>query len=209
MNNSLLRILYAIVIGIVLVVWPDMAAEYIVRTIGFLFIIVGIISLMAYGVNRRRYKKIVALEAEQAQLTGDAEPTEEQKKRRAPRFPLEGIGSILLGVWLNISPSTVVNILMFVLGFIILMGGVWQLASLLNARRWTKVPLPFYILPTLILLAGLFVVANPSGAFDSMATVIGATFLVFALFELINWFKFARTKPKITDAEIVEEIVEK
>jgi uncharacterized membrane protein HdeD (DUF308 family) len=94
---------------------------------------------------------------------------------------------------------------MFVLGFIILMGGVWQLASLLNARRWTKVPLPFYILPTLILLAGLFVVANPSGAFDSMATVIGATFLVFALFELINWFKFVRTKPKITDAEIVEE----
>ena len=47
MNYSLIRILFALVIGLVLVLWPNTAASYIVITVGVAFLIPGVISLFA------------------------------------------------------------------------------------------------------------------------------------------------------------------
>jgi len=58
----------------------------------------------------------------------------------APRFPIEGIGSLLFGLWLIVMPEFFADVLMFLLGFILIMGGVQQIASLSMARRWTPVP---------------------------------------------------------------------
>ena len=48
MNYSLIRILFALVIGLVLVIWPDAAANYIVITLGVAFLITGVKSLFGY-----------------------------------------------------------------------------------------------------------------------------------------------------------------
>ena len=48
MNYSLVRILFALVIGLVLVLWPNTAASYIVITIGVAFLIPGVISLFSF-----------------------------------------------------------------------------------------------------------------------------------------------------------------
>ena len=48
MNYSLIRILFALVIGLVLVLWPNTAASYIVITVGVAFLIPGVISLFGY-----------------------------------------------------------------------------------------------------------------------------------------------------------------
>ena len=60
MNYSLIRTICALVIGLVLVLWPDAAINYIVITIGVLFLIPGFIVLIGYfgtkpepGVSRR------------------------------------------------------------------------------------------------------------------------------------------------------------
>ena len=60
MNYSLIRTICALVIGLVLVLWPDAAINYIVITIGILFLIPGFIVLIGYfgtkpepGVSRR------------------------------------------------------------------------------------------------------------------------------------------------------------
>ena len=44
------------------------------------------------------------------------------------------------------------------------MGGVQQIASLSMARRWTPVPGAFYLVPALILIAGIVALFNPTGA---------------------------------------------
>jgi hypothetical protein len=85
------------------------------------------------------------------------------------------------------------------------MAGVWQIASLVNARRWVKVPLGFYVVPTLILLAGLFSVAYPSDVREDVFMVLGVTSLVFAVSELINWIKFTRKRPAVTTVSLTEE----
>ena len=50
------------------------------------------------------------------------------------RFPVEGVGSLLFGLWLIIMPGFFADLLTFVLGFILVMGGVQQIASLSAAR---------------------------------------------------------------------------
>ena len=53
MNYSLIRILFALVIGLVLVLWPNTAASYIVITIGVAFLIPGVSSLFIFFGRKR------------------------------------------------------------------------------------------------------------------------------------------------------------
>ena len=162
MNYSLVRIVCALIIGLVLVLWPDVAVQYLVITLGVLFLIPGLISLISYFGSK----------------------PEEGVSRRFP--------------------------MMFLLGFILILGGVQQIASLSMARRWTIVPGAFYVVPSLILLAGIVALFNPTGARNTAFMIIGISSLVYAVSELINWFKFTRRKPQkpvsddIEDAKIIE-----
>lgn len=54
MNFSLIRILFALVIGLVLVLWPDAAVDYIVITVGIAFLLPGVISLIGYFSRKKR-----------------------------------------------------------------------------------------------------------------------------------------------------------
>ena len=177
MNYSLVRIVCALIIGLVLVLWPDVAVQYLVITLGVLFLIPGLISLISYFGSK----------------------PEEGVSRR---FPIEGTGSLLFGLWLIIMPAFFADVL--------ILGGVQQIASLSMARRWTIVPGAFYVVPSLILLAGIVALFNPTGARNTAFMIIGISSLVYAVSELINWFKFTRRKPQkpvsddIEDAKIIE-----
>jgi len=169
MNYSLLRAVSALVIGLVLALFPEKAADYLVITVGVLFLIPSLISIIGYF-------------AQAAQSGG--------------RFPIEGLGSLLFALWLIIAPDFFADLLTYVLGFILLMGGVQQIASLTAARSWMPVPAGFYVVPVLILVAGLVSLFNPIEARSTVFTIIGITSLVYALSELVNWFKFTRRRPK-------------
>ena len=164
-NYSTLRSIFALVLGVLLVMWPDVAINYLVITIGVLFLIPGLISLIGYfsGENREEVKRM---------------------------FPVAGLGSILFGLWLMIMPSFFVNILMYVLGFILILGGIQQISSLVSARKWTSVPLGFYVVPVLILIAGIIVVVNPFTVASAAFILLGISCIVYALSELFNGIKF-------------------
>ena len=173
-SNSFLRTICALIIGLVLVMFPNEAGDYFVITIGVVFLIPALLSIIGY----------FAMSAEE---------------RR--RLPIEGIGSLLFGLWLIIMPGFFADLLTFVLGFILVLGGVQQIASLSAARRWMPVAL-----------------FNPTGVRSTAFIIIGITSIVYAVSELINWFTFTRKRPKapgtpgasskavdnIEDAEIIE-----
>lgn len=191
LSYSFLRIICALVIGLVLVMFPDQASDYFVITIGVIFLVPSLISIIGYYAQGSEVRR---------------------------RFPIEGIGSLLFGLWLVIMPGFFADLLTFVLGFILVMGGVQQIASLVAARKWILVPGGFYVVPVLILIAGLIALFNPTGVRSTAFIIIGVTSLVYAVSELINWFKFTRLRPKtpvagnkpsgaddsIEDAEIIE-----
>lgn len=174
-SYSFLRAICALVIGLVLVMFPDQAGDYFVITIGVIFLVPSLISIISY----------FALNAELPR-----------------RFPIEGVGSLLFGLWLIIMPAFFADLLTFVLGFILVMGGVQQIASLSAARRWMPVPGGFYVIPVLILIAGLVALFNPTGVRATAFIIIGVSSLVYAASELLNWFKFTRRRPKAPDAPL-------
>ena len=192
LSYSFLRAICALVIGLVLVMFPDQAGDYFVITIGIIFLVPSLISIIGYF----------------------AQSTEMRR-----RFPIEGVGSLLFGLWLIIMPGFFADLLTFVLGFILVLGGVQQIASLSAARRWMPVRVGFYIIPVLILIAGLIALFNPTGVRSTAFIIIGITSIVYAVSELINWFTFTRKRPKapgtpgasskavdnIEDAEILED----
>jgi len=89
-SNSFLRTICALIIGLVLVMFPNEAGDYFVITIGVVFLIPALLSIIGY----------FAMSAEE---------------RR--RLPIEGIGSLLFGLWLIIMPGFFADLLTFVLGF--------------------------------------------------------------------------------------------
>ncbi len=191
LNYSFIRIIFALVVGLILVMWPDVAIEYIILTIGALFIVSGLITLLVYL-------------------------TRESRKNTFRSLPIDGIGAILLGLMLVIMPQFFANVFTFILGFILLLGGIQQIASLTSARRWIRVPLGFYVIPTLILLAGLFSLFNPTGVQETALIIIGVSSIVYAVSELVNWYKFTRYRKRkmeeldfssseIEDATVIDE----
>lgn len=181
LNYSLMRILCALVMGLVLVLFPAQAGAYLVVIVGVVFLIPSLISLIGYLM---------------------------QKREERFRFPIEALGSLLFGLWLVIMPDFFADLLTFVLGFILMLGGIQQIASLMAARSWMPVPGGFYVVPVLILLAGAVALFNPTGTRSTVFILIGATCLVYALSELVNWLKFTRKRPlpgrDVEDAEIVD-----
>lgn len=173
LSYSFLRAICALVIGLVLVMFPDQAGDYLVITIGVIFLVPSLISIIGYFAQNPEMRR---------------------------RFPIEGVGSLLFGLWLIIMPGFFADLLTFVLGFILVMGGVQQIASLSAARRWMPVPYGFYAVPVLILLAGLVALFNPTGVRSTAFIIIGISSLVYAASELLNWFKFTRRRPKTPDA---------
>lgn len=190
-NYSFIRAIFALIIGLVLVCAPEDSTRYIVMTIGVLFLIPGIIVLIGYFASRNN-------------TTASSE--QEKAVVASHRFPIESIGSILLGLWFIISPSFFADLLVIVLSVILIIGGVQQLYMLQIANKWKKVHYSFYVVPLLILGAGLYSLLNPSAVRNTILIVIGVACLVYAFSELSNWFLFIRHKPQKADTTQTPEI---
>ena len=173
-NYAFIRAICALVAGVVLVLFPSEAGNYFVITIGALFMVPSLIGLISYYSYRKEYPTF---------------------------FPIDSIGGLLFGFLLMLMPGFFANFLTFVLGFFLLIGGIQQLSLLIAARQWSKVPIAYYIVPTLIFLAGLYAITNPTGTRSTAFIIIGITCIIYAVFELINWWKFSRCRPVINEMQ--------
>ncbi|MDO4425707.1 MAG: DUF308 domain-containing protein [Planctomycetia bacterium] len=176
MNYSVIRGICAIIMGVLLVTWPESAIVYLVIAIGAMFLVPSLFSLVGYFVKGREGGMM---------------------------FPIVSLGSLLFGLWLMVSPAFFVGILMYVLGAVLVFAGISQIARLINARGWTQVPIGYYIMPVLILLAGLVVLINPFAAAAVPFIILGASCIVYGITDIINLIRFRKKEEK----QVVQEIV--
>ncbi len=167
-DGAILRAVISVLLGIVLILWPAAAVLYIIMLIGAGFLLPGVISIVSYFLRDKSNDTISHM------------------------FPLAGLGSVLLGAWLILMPGFFVNILMFVLGGVLLIAGIEQFATLISARKFGPVRAMYYILPALILLAGLLIIFYPMKVIEDTLVIFGAVILVYGVNELINWYKFKK-----------------
>lgn len=173
LNVAVLRSVFAVLLGVALILWPDYAVTYLVIAIGVLFIIPGVLSLLAY-LTRNKEEKTTSV------------------------FPIEGAGSILFGLWLVIMPQFFVNILMYILGALLVFAGVQQIVVLLKARRWSIVGWGFYVIPVLLFLTGILIITYPMGTATTTFVVFGVASIIYGLEELLNTYKFRKKEDEVT-----------
>ena len=129
LQSSVFRALCAIVIGVLLVKYPQDGVTWLTMAIGALFLLSGIIALLAYW-QAKRHAGEYTITDQQGRVISGGQPT----------FPIVGAGSVILGLILALTPGVFVNGLMYVLGAIMILGGINQLMSLVSARRFGSVP---------------------------------------------------------------------
>ncbi len=175
-RNVVYRALLSIVLGVVLVVRPDVALKSLVMIIGFMFLFSGI---MASIISYRR---------------------QQMEEHPAGMFPMNGLGSIILGALLVSVPLFFTTILMFLLGGILVLAAIAQLASLSMARQFGSVSPVNYIYPVLILLAGLVVIFRPWGSAAYVVIILGYTAIFYGITDLISHYQINKLR-KRHDAE--------
>ena len=185
MNFGIMSCVSAILIGVLLMVWPEAAMIYLVIAIGAMFFLPSLFTLVGYFMKGRQVGAF---------------------------FPIVSLGSLLFGLWLMVSPAFFVGILMYVLGVVLVFAGISQIAGLLNARSYALVASGFFVVPVLILLAGIVVLVNPFAAASVPFIILGVSSAVYGITELINLYKFrkkeVRTEVQIEDVTPIEEIKE-
>ena len=177
-QSSIFRALCAIVVGVLLLKYPQDGVTWLTVAIGVLFLISGIIAVIAY-VNARKHAGEYTITDQQGRIIRGGQPT----------FPIVGAGSIILGLILAATPGVFINGLMYILGAIMILGGINQLMNLVSARRLGSVPLGFWVAPSLILITGLFVVLKPMETAEVPLLILGWCCLLFGVTELINALK--------------------
>ena len=95
---------------------------------------------------------------------------------------------------------------MYLLGALLVLGGLSQLINFISVRQAVKVPLLFYLVSVLILASGVVILFNPFQAATVPSIVLGVTAIVYAVNDLIRLLFYHRKRNKnITDVTIIEE----
>ena len=105
-------------------------------------------------------------------------------------------------------PALFIHYLMFVLGGLMVLAGFSQLWSMFRYRR--VVPFRWYVFLTavLILFLGVFIVFNPLQSASVPFIIIGATFIIYGLAELVNGVRLRKYNKMSQEIQIIVEDAE-
>lgn len=177
---GMLRGITALLIGGLLVFWSQSAVTYLIMAIGCLFLIPGLLSLLAYF-----------------------RQTSPEGNRRFGWSQVLGIGSILFGLCLIVSPVFFEKSLMYALGIILSYAGLSEIIQLTVVRQWVRVPGGFYVTPVLVMLVGIFILFNPIESANLPFIILGIGCMVYGLSDMVNVIKFRRRNNDVEEVQVV------
>ena len=175
LQSSFFRAICSIVIGILLLKYPDNSVTWLTMAIGILFLLSGIIALISYWTARRHAGEYTITDAEGNVISGSQ-----------PSFPIVGIGSVILGLTLMLSPDMFVRWLMYILGAMIILGSINQLIVLIAARRFGSIGAFFWIAPIILLIICILIFVKPMESAELPLIILGWCMLVYGVTEVIN-----------------------
>ena len=200
-QSSVFRAVSAIAIGILLIKYPDNTVTWMTVAIGILFLLSGIISVIVYVNACRNVSEYKITDAEGRVVAGDK-----------PTFPIVGVGSLILGAMLALTPNVFITALMYIIGGILILGAINQYMNLVHNRKYGKIGFGYWVFPSVILLIGLYVIIKPMAPASMAMLVLGWCSLLYGVTELINSLKFHADRRKFKEAQeipVAEEIIEK
>lgn len=199
-QSSLFRAFCAIAIGVFILLQPDATVQYLTIALGVLFLISGVVSCLAYFYTISHWQDRKEVDSE-----GNVYDV------RKPWFPIGGVGSILLGFILALMPSMFVKSLIYVLAIVVIVGALHQIFMLVGATRHFAMSGSFWILPIILLVAGIVMLIKPMMVAATPLLVLAICLIIYGVSDCINSLaihfkrkKHIRTQLPMEHGEYVE-----
>jgi uncharacterized membrane protein HdeD (DUF308 family) len=103
-----------------------------------------------------------------------------------------GIVDIVIGLTLFLFPGFVAGLLIYLIAFVLICLGFFQLIGLGSASRVMKMGIWSYVLPFLVLAAGIFLMTNPAFIGEAIGVVAGAFLIIYGVSELLSSWKMRK-----------------
>lgn len=182
-QSSIIRAVVAIVIGVLLVKYRSETMTWITIAAGIMFFISGIISCTVYYFEREKALKASSTQNDKG-----------NKKSDGPIFPIVGGGCTVLGVILTLMPDEFITWVAYVFATILILGAVNQFMNLASSRQFARVPILFWLFPSITLCIGIYIIAQPIEAATLPFKIIGWCLMFYGVVELVNTIKINQMK---------------
>ena len=158
----------AILLGMVLLIWPDIAATLVITVIGAVCIVMGLINIVRYS----------ALETRQALISNEL---------------ALGLVGIAVGIALICLRQQLISLLFVFCGLAVLAGGIMKVQSTLcfkrmHARLWYLE----LISACISVVLGALILFNPFSSAMLLMRVIGVSLVLEGVVDLISRFVFTK-----------------
>lgn len=188
-QNTFIRALVSIIIGVLLIRYREDTVTWLTILIGVLFLITGLISCITYLIDRKHRDDTVVFDANGRQISGFR-----------PTFPVVGIGSMVLGAVLALMPTVFTTGLVYIIAAVLILGAINQFVVLAAINRIIRVHIIFWLLPCVVLFIGGIAIIKPQWIAQAPLFVIGWTLVLYGVIECIDAFKVMSVNRKYKQA---------
>jgi uncharacterized membrane protein HdeD (DUF308 family) len=99
---------------------------------------------------------------------------------------------ILLGILLFAYPGFVAGLMIYIIGFVLLGFGLFQLIALVSANRGMRMGAGSFVLPAVVFIAGLFLIMRPAFIGEAIGVIAGVALIIYGASELLSSWKMKK-----------------
>lgn len=167
-RSSVLVALATIVLGLVLVVWPDRSVSLMCSLLGGALLIFGLLYVIGWFSSKRKAGSPAVMIVPGVVLAG-------------------------LGIWLMNSSESVISLIQYVFGAVVIFHGVLDIqgAISLAGQRYSRWWLDL-VLAVLTLGLGAVILINPFGTFAALVILIGVSLVYDGVSDLVLIWRLSR-----------------
>ena len=163
--DMMLSALFSIVMGVILVAWPETTLDIICKAIAIILIVMGAAELVSYFWNKITYS-----------LSG-----------------ILGLVVLLIGIWIFVKPQSVLSLIPIVIGVILAVHGVQDLKVAFDTKRNGYTKWWSMLLMAIISLAlGIICIVNAFGMVTLTMQIIGIALVYDGISD--SWIVYKASK---------------
>lgn len=175
--SSWLSTVVIAVIGVLLIVWHKETDLYswLIRALGIILAVPATYVLLS-SLSALRHNRLRA----SAQITDEHTTTDLKFNSRAVAWSLiiVSVATIVLGFWMLINPLFFVGLVSYLFAIVVIIFGILQLVDVAYLARPVVLPVYFYIMPALLIIAGVVIIFTNVRTIEDVATLITGIMLV-------------------------------
>ena len=185
-NRLIIRGIISVAIGVAVIAVPDLTLVNVIKVLGVLMVVDGLVALLINYFSKKKQTSIFQV---------------------IPR----GTSNLIFGGVLLLFPALMVNVFVFLIGFILLFAGFTQFASQISGRSLIGTSWLLILISIIAFVTGIIFLTKPFESAQTMMIVFGIILALYGMGEVVWSFKIRKAQkqnppkgPDVIDADYEE-----